>query len=404
MKLFWFIPTFGDSRYLASLKGARRTTFAYLRQIAQAVDELGYYGALLPTGRSCDDSWVVASSLFPFTHKMRFLVAVRPGLMSPTLTARMAASFDQMSEGRLLINVVTGGDPVELAGDGVLLDHDERYRLTDEFLTIFRGINAQESVDFKGEHLEVRNAKLLFPGVQKPHPDLYFGGSSPAAHEVAGKHIDVYLTWGEPPEQVAEKIGEVRKIASRHGRAVSFGVRLHLIVRETEKEAWAAAEDLIRYVTDDAITAAQKVFARFDSAGQQRMSQLHAGKREKLEISPNLWAGVGLVRGGAGTALVGDPETVAERIHEYAGLGVDSFIFSGYPHLEEAYRVAELLFPLLQANSELIRTSPQYLSPFGEVAASGSGPHDPERHRAGPQKSNAGRSDELVAGYKMTGQ
>ena len=387
MKLFWFIPTFGDSRYLASPKGARRTTFAYLCQIAQAVDELGYYGALLPTGRSCDDAWVVASSLFPFTRKMRFLVAVRPGLMSPTLTARMVASFDQMSGGRLLINVVTGGDPVELAGDGVLLDHDERYRLTDEFLTIFRRISAEESVDFKGEHLEVRDAKLLFGGVQKPYPELYFGGSSSAAHEVAGKHIDVYLSWGEPPEQVAEKIAEVRKIAARYGRAVRFGVRLHIIVRETEKEAWTAAEDLIRYVTDDVISGAQKIFARFDSSGQQRMSQLHAGKREKLEISPNLWAGVGLVRGGAGTALVGDPETVAERIREYADLGVDSFIFSGYPHLEEAYRVAELLFPLLRTTPELTQTSPQYLSPFGEAAASGASPHDRSRLRASPQEA-----------------
>ena len=243
--------------------------------------------------------------------------------------------------------------------------------MTDEFLTIFRRICARESVDFKGKHLEVRDAKLLFAGIQKPYPDLYLGGSSPAAHEVAGKHIDVYLTWGEPREQVAEKIAEVRRSAALYGRTIRFGVRLHLIVRETEKEAWAAAEDLIRYVTDDAISAAGKTFARFDSVGQQRMSHLHAGKREKLEISPNLWAGVGLVRGGAGTALVGDPETVAERIREYADLGVDSFIFSGYPHLEEAYRVAELLFPLLETGSEIAKTSPQYLSPFGEVATTG---------------------------------
>jgi len=218
--------------------------------------------------------------------------------MSPTLTARMVATFDQMSEGRLLINVVTGGDPVELAGDGVLLDHDERYRLTDEFLTIFRRVCAQESVNFKGEHLEVRDAKLLFAPVQRPYPDLYFGGSSLAAHEVAGKHIDVYLTWGEPPREVAEKIAQVRQAAAVHGRTVRFGIRLHIIVRETENEAWAAANELIRFVTDDTIAAAQKTFARFDSAGQQRMSRLHAGKRENLEISPNLWAGVGLVRGG----------------------------------------------------------------------------------------------------------
>jgi alkanesulfonate monooxygenase len=183
------------------------------------------------------------------------------------------------------------------------------------------------------------------------------------------------LSWGEPPEQVAEKIAEERKSAARHGRAIRFGVRLHIIVRETENEAWQAADDLIRYVTDDAVSAAQKTFARFDSAGQQRMSQLHAGKRDKLEISPNLWAGVGLVRGGAGTALVGDPETGAQRIRKYASLGVDSFILSGYPHLEEAYRVVELLFPLLQETPESTQTSPQYLSPFGEVAA---GPSDPD--------------------------
>ncbi len=369
LKLFWFIPTYGDSRYLASPLGARRTTFGYVRQIAEAVDQLGYYGALLPTGRSCDDAWVVASALFPFTRSMRFLIAVRPGLISPTLTARMVASFDQMSEGRLLINVVTGGDPVELAGDGVLLGHDERYRLTDEFLTIFRRISSMESVDFKGEHLEVREAKLLYQGLQRPYPDLYFGGSSAAGHEVAGKHVDVYLTWGEPPAQVAEKIAEVRKIAARHGRTMRFGVRLHLIVRESEKQAWADAEDLIRFVTDDVISAAQKTFARFDSAGQQRMSELHSGKRDKLEISPNLWAGVGLVRGGAGTALVGDPETVAARILEYAALGVESFIFSGYPHLEEAYRVAELLFPLLRSDSLADQEAPHYQSPFGEFAA-----------------------------------
>jgi alkanesulfonate monooxygenase len=371
MKLFWFIPTFGDSRYLASAIGARRTSFHYVRQIAQAVDELGYEGALLPTGRSCDDAWIVASSLFPFTSRMKFLVAVRPGLMSPTLTARMVATFDQMSEGRLLINVVTGGDPVELAGDGVLLDHDSRYRLTDEFLSVFRRLSEQETVSFKGEYLEVRDAKLLFQGVQVPYPDLYFGGSSVAAHEIAGRHIDVYLTWGEPPERVAEKIAEVRKSAAAHGRTIRFGVRLHIIVRETEKEAWTAANDLIRYVTDDTIAEAQKTFARFDSAGQRRMAELHDGKRDKLEISPNLWAGVGLVRGGAGTALVGNPETVARRLREYADLGVESFILSGYPHLEEAYRVAELLFPLLPVGSVERGSSsaPQYLSPFGEVAA-----------------------------------
>jgi len=369
MKVLWFIPTHGDGRYLASGNGARATSLAYLKQIAQAVDELGYYGALLPTGRSCDDAWVVASALIPLTQRMKFLVAVRPGLTTPTLAARMAASFDKLSGGRLLINVVAGGDPVELAGDGLFLKHDERYDLTDEYLDIWRRTLAGETVDFEGQHLTVKGAKVLFPGVQEPYPPLYFGGSSEAGHAVAAKHIDVYLSWGEPPEQIGEKIATMRRLAAAQGRTLRFGIRLHVIVRETEAEAWEAANQLIKYVTDEDIEAALKVFARFDSAGQHRMTRLHQGSREALEISPNLWAGVGLVRGGAGTALVGSPEIVAQRMQEYAALGIEEFVFSGYPHLEEAYRFAELVFPLLPLERDLTFQAPQYTSPFGEIVA-----------------------------------
>jgi alkanesulfonate monooxygenase len=347
MEIFWFIPTHGDGRYLGTSRGGRETDLLYLRQIAQAVDQLGFRGALLPTGRSCEDAWVVASALMPFTQRMRFLVAVRPGLMSPGVAARMAATFDRLSGGRLLVNVVTGGDPDEMAADGLHLNHDERYEVTDEFLTIWREVIGGGLSNFTGKHLDVRGGKLLFPAIQRPYPPLYFGGSSTAAQRVAGKHIDVYLSWGEPPDQVAEKLAAVRAEAERHGRRVRFGIRLHLIVRETTAEAWADANRLISHLDDATIAAAQSALARHDSVGQQRMLKLHAGNRDALEISPNLWAGVGLVRGGAGTALVGDPQTVAARMREYAELGIDTFICSGYPHLEEAYRVAELLFPHL---------------------------------------------------------
>ncbi|WCK54066.1 FMNH2-dependent alkanesulfonate monooxygenase [Aneurinibacillus sp. Ricciae_BoGa-3] len=369
MNIFWFIPTHGDSRYLGTQTGGRAVSFSYMRQIAQAVDELGFAGALLPTGRSCEDAWVAASALIAATEKMRFLVAIRPGIMSPAQAARMAATFDRISNGRLLINVVTGGDPVELAGDGLHLSHSERYKLTDEFLTVWREIMAGKTANFSGEHLEIKEAKLMYPPVQQPYPPLYFGGSSAAGHEVAGKHIDVYLTWGEPPQQVADKIKHVRELAEKNGRTIRFGIRLHVIVRETEKEAWDAANELIKYVDDNMITAAQRTFARFDSEGQRRMAQLHQGNRDSLEISPNLWAGVGLVRGGAGTALVGDPATVAARIKEYAELGIETFILSGYPHLEEAYRVAELLFPHLPIHTNRRREETQIISPFGEIVA-----------------------------------
>ncbi|BBD65806.1 aliphatic sulfonate monooxygenase [Nostoc commune NIES-4072] len=382
MQLLWFIPTHGDGRYLATATGGRAISFAYLRQIAQAVDDLGYTGALLPTGRSCEDAWIVASTLVSLTRQMRFLVAIRPGLVSPGVAARMAATFDRLSGGRLLINVVTGGDPVELAGDGLHLDHDQRYELTDEFLTVWRAIASGEQANLQGDYLNIQDGKLLFPPVQKPYPPLWFGGSSAVAQKIAAKHVDVYLTWGEPPAQVAEKIASVRRLALSEGRTLRFGIRLHVIVRETESEAWDAANQLIKYVDDEAITKAQKTYARMDSVGQRRMTQLHHGNREALEISPNLWAGVGLVRGGAGTALVGDPQTVAARILEYASLGIESFILSGYPHLEEAYRVAELLFPHLPLENLPAVEKQHVLSPFGEIVANEDFPKEQHQERA----------------------
>ncbi|MBZ9602954.1 LLM class flavin-dependent oxidoreductase, partial [Phyllobacterium chamaecytisi] len=180
IKVLWFLPTHGDSRYLGTSEGGRAVDLPYLKQVAQAADTLGYYGVLLPTGRSCEDSWVVASALVPLTERLRFLVAVRPGLQSPTLAARMTATLDRISAGRLLINVVTGGDPVENKGDGIFLSHDERYEVTREFLDIYKAVLRGETVEFTGKHFKIEDGRLLFPPHQTPHPPLYFGGSSEA--------------------------------------------------------------------------------------------------------------------------------------------------------------------------------------------------------------------------------
>lgn len=369
--VLWFLPTHGDGRYLGSEIGARHVTLDYLTQIAKAADALGYFGVLLPTGRSCEDSWVVASALVPLTERLRFLVAVRPGMTEPSFAARQSATLDRLSNGRLLINVVAGGDPTELRGDGVFLEHDERYEATDEFLTIWRALLAGETVTYRGKHMAIEDGKLLYPPVQQPYPPLYFGGSSGAGLRSAASHVDVYLTWGEPPAEVAKKIAAAKAAAAERGRTLSFGIRLHVIVRETSEEAWAAADSLISHVDDETIATAQKAFARMDSVGQSRMSQLHGGKRDKLVVSPNLWAGVGLVRGGAGTALVGNPDEVATRMREYMSLGIDRFILSGYPHLEEAYRFAELVFPRLplKATTGLDRGPARNAGPFGEIIA-----------------------------------
>ncbi len=367
--VLWFLPTHGDGRFLGTSHGARDVSLRYLAQIAQAADELGYFGVLLPTGRSCEDSWIIASALVPLTSRLRFLVAVRPGLQSPSVAARMTATLDRISNGRLLINVVTGGDPVENRGDGIFLDHAARYAVTDEFLDVYTRLLAGGEVDFEGRHLRIEGGKLLYPPVRAPHPPLYFGGSSAAGQDVAARRIQKYLTWGEPPAQVAQKIADMRERAAAYGRELSFGIRLHVIVREKAAAAWEAADELIEHVDEATIAAAQAVFTRMDSVGQQRMAALHGGRRDGLEVSPNLWAGVGLVRGGAGTALVGDPDTVAQRMREYMEAGIDTFIMSGYTHLEEAYRFAELVLPLLPLSPETTapRAASAHRGPFGEM-------------------------------------
>ncbi len=372
LDFLWFIPSSGDGAYLGSDDLSRPVDPAYFREIARAADRLGYSGVLIPTGAACEESFILATDLAAHTERLKFLVAIRPGTASPAYYARLTSTLDRVSNGRLLLNIVVGGSAQELAGDGIFLPHDERYDHADEFFQVFNALLETGQADLDGRYIKALDARLGLPPVQTPRPPLYFGGSSDAAIEFSGALTDKYLTWGEPPAQVAEKIARVRKSAAAKGKAVTFGIRLHFIVRETDEEAWAAADRLISKLSDETIAAAQAVFAKnSDSVGQARMVALHQGRRDRLEVSPNLWAGIGLVRSGAGTALVGSPKTVAARLREYQEIGIDTVIASGYPHLEEAYRVSELLFP------ELGLPGPhgQIRASFGEPQVFGGGGH-----------------------------
>ncbi len=372
LDFLWFIPSSGDGVYLGSDDLSRPSDPGYFREIATTVDRLGYSGVLIPTGVACEESFILAANLAAFTEKLKFLVAVRPGIASPAYYARLASTLDRVSHGRLLLNIVAGGSAQELAGDGVFLAHDERYAHADEFFQVFNRLLETGKANLEGKYIKAHDAQLGFPPVQEPRPPLYFGGSSDAAIEFSAGLVDKYLTWGETPDQVGEKIAKVRKAAAAKGREVTFGIRLHFIVRESEDEAWAAADRLISKLSDETIAAAQEGFAKnSDSVGQARMLALHGGRRDKLEVSPNLWAGIGLVRSGAGTALVGSPKTVAARLKEYKDLGIDTVIASGYPHLEEAYRVSELLFPEIGLGGP----RNQIRSSFGERQVFGGGGH-----------------------------
>ncbi|GAA3007958.1 LLM class flavin-dependent oxidoreductase [Actinokineospora diospyrosa] len=366
--LHWFLPTSGDGRNVverfhanrAENSARRAPDIDYLAQVARAAEQLGFTGVLTPTGTFCEDAWLVTAALIRETKTLKFLVAFRPGVISPTLAAQMASTYQRVSRGRLLLNVVTGGDAVEQERFGDFHDHDSRYVRTDEFLSIVRGAWSGEPYSFDGEHLKVVGATTLAP--PDPVPDVYFGGSSDAALPVAARHADVYLTWGEPPSQVADKIARVRALAEAEGRAPRFGIRLHTISRDTSEAAWAEAQRLLDALDPAQVAEAQAQLGRSQSVGQQRMLELHKGALDKgvrgLEVYPNLWAGVGLVRGGAGTALVGSHAEVADLIEEYHSIGITEFVLSGYPHLEEAYWFGEGVRPELARRGLLAGQEP----------------------------------------------
>jgi alkanesulfonate monooxygenase len=349
LEIDWFLPTGGDAREVLPTgpdAHARPPSHGYLAEIAQACDRLGYHAVLTPCGTGCEDAWLATASLIPLTRRLKFLVAFRPALLSPTLAAQMASTYQRMSGGRLIVNIVTGAEPAELARFGVFEDKATRYERTGEFLRVVRGAWSGEPFTWEGNHYRVEDATTR--DVPDPVPPIYFGGASAEAEAVAAEHVDVYLAWGETPSMVAERVSRMRELAAAHGRTMRFGIRFHVIARPTAAAAWAEADRLLAGIDDDAIEAAQADFAATQSEGQRRMAELHGGSTDRLEVYPNVWAGIGLVRGGAGTALVGSYDEVADRIAEYHDVGFDAFILSGYPHLEEAYWFGEGVMPILR--------------------------------------------------------
>ncbi|HEY3259286.1 MAG TPA: LLM class flavin-dependent oxidoreductase [Pseudonocardiaceae bacterium] len=353
LHLHWFLPLHGDGREVAkrssgvAVEGARREpALDYVTQVALAAERFGFTGMLTPFGLFCEDPWIMASALAGRTSTVQFMIALRPGFISPLLAAQMAATFQRVSGNRLLFNIVTGGDADEQRRYGDWLEHDQRYQRTGEFLDVFLRAWPGERFDFTGEHFTIRAGLLARPHPVRPR--VFLGGSSAAARRVAAEHADVFLTWGEPPKATAEHIALAREAAAPHGRELSFGTRFHVISRDTSAQAWRVARQLVDGMDPARIAQAQQRFRNTESEGQRRMAALHGGSTDSLEVYPNLWAGYGLVRPGVGTALVGSYEEVAERIEEYHALGIDHLILSAQPHLEEAYNFGEGVMPLLR--------------------------------------------------------
>ena len=349
LDIHWFLPTGGDSRDVlpdGENPHQRPPDMGYLAQVARACDDLGYGAVLTPCGTGCEDAWLATAALLPLTSRLKFLVAFRPALLSPTLAAQMASTYQRLSGGRLKINIVTGAEQAELARFGIWEDKDTRYERTGEFIEVMRRAWSGSPADFTGKHFTVEGATTR--EVPNPVPEIYFGGASAAAEAVAAEGVDVYLAWGEPPAMVSERLDRMRELAAKANRKLRFGIRFHVIARATGEAAWAEADRLAAGMTDDSVAAAQADFAKTASVGQRRQAELAANATGRREIYPNIWAGIGMVRGGVGTAIVGSHTEVADRIAEYHELGFDEFILSGYPHLEEAYAFGEGVMPILR--------------------------------------------------------
>ena len=359
--MHWFLPTGGDGRDVvppADGFGVRPPTVDYLTEVALAAERAGFDALLTPCGTGCEDAWITTAHLIPRTSTCRFLVAFRPGLLSPTLAAQMASTYSRMSGGRVAVNIVTGAEQTELARFGDWADKETRYERTAEFLAVMRqAMGSDTGIDFTGEHYNVAGARTR--QIPDPVPEIWFGGASDAAERVAAAHADVYLAWGETPDMVAPRLARMDQLCAEAGRRVRYGIRFHVIARPTADEAWAEADRLQAAMNPDAIAAAQADFDRTQSEGQRRMAEMHAGAdiesgARSLEVYPNVWAGIGLVRGGAGTAFVGSFAEVADRIEEYGALGFSEFILSGYPHLEEAAWFGEGVMPILRERGRVL--------------------------------------------------
>lgn len=350
----WFVPIDGDGVHIGTRVAERPPTFRYLRQVAEAAEENGFYSMLIPTrfanglfeeSAPLAETWTTVTALAAVTSKIRFLIAVRPGFISTGLFAQMAATLDEISDGRIDINIVPGGIQGDFERLGEVSDHALRYERAEEFIQACRLLwNSPEPVTFNGDVIKL-NGAICSPRPGGEGPRFYLGGASDRALGLAGRQSDVYLMWIEPQERTNLQVQKARAEFLEAQRTPEFGLRTHLIVRDSEAEAWDAAADLLSEADAVVKNQRQAVFAGTAMVGQQAQAKVVEDHR----LGPHLWNGISTVRVNCGSALVGTPAQIAEELVAYWRMGIDQFILSGYPHVEECHRVASDLLPLVKS-------------------------------------------------------
>jgi len=347
----WFIPTRGDTLDYNEPQ-QRPPSPEMFERVVVAAENNGFEYLLLPVAAACWDAWTSSAFLIAKTRSIKMLVAARPAYINPVLLAKIIATYDQMSRGRLSINLIAGQNEVENEAEGVGLAKEDRYDVMEEEVEICKALwaaGANGKIDYDGRHYRIRQAHIGPPIFQKPHPKFYLGGGSERASDFSAKHSDVHLFWGDTVERIRENMIDIRKRAARHGREdkIGFGMRLQIICRETEAEAWDVAEGLVRNVTDAFKEEVRIMYA--NSVANQRVRQLHAEYGKK--IGPHLWTGLTQARPGAGIVIVGTPEQCADTLQGYIDIGCHSFCLSGYYHDDEAERFGKWVRPILEARN-----------------------------------------------------
>ena len=348
VEISWFAPICdGDDDILGSRNPNYKSTWENTSRIIKTADKLGYTNVLCPSSYQVgQDTLTYVSAMAPLTQQINFLAAIRCGEVHPPMLARTIATLDHILKGRLTINIISSDLP------GNKLESSKRYARSREVIEILKQAWTKDEINFRGDFYNINLPSApVKPFQQNGGPLLYFGGYSPSALELCGEHCDVYLMWPEKKEELANRMRAVNDIAKKYKRTLDYGLRVHVIVRDTEQEAQEYAE----YITSKLDDEYGKII-RDRALDSTSLGVSHQSKNREIAdkygyIEPNLWTGVGRARSGCGAALVGSSDQILSKIDEYEKMGIRAFIFSGYPHIDEAKHFGSKVLPYLKTCS-----------------------------------------------------
>lgn len=347
-EISWFAPLCdGDDDFLGHRNPAYKSTWENTSTIVKTADQLGYRNVLCPSSYQVgQDTLSFVAGMAPLTEQINLLAAIRCGEVHPPMLARSIATLDHMLKGRLTVNIISSDLP------GTNLASAERYARSREVITILKQAWTQDEINFQGKYYSLKlPTEPVRPYQQNGGPLLYFGGYSPEGVALCAEHCDVYLMWPDTEDKLQSLMNTMTEQAANYGRQVQFGLRVHVVVRETEEEARKYAAGLLSKLDIDLGTEIRNRAQDAKSLGVARQADLRDKSDAELYAEPHLWTGIGLARSGCGAAIVGNPEQVTQKIERYMSMGIRSFILSGYPHQQECELFAKLVLPQLKTIS-----------------------------------------------------